>query len=74
MSDFDIMNEINKILDMNSMTDYVIVGAFLGVFGYVVFQMSRSLIPGIAGLVFPALGGSILGAMLYIFTSGTAGG
>ncbi len=74
MNDFDIMNEINKVLDMNSMTDFIIIGMILGVFGYIIFQMSRSSIPGIAGLILPALGGAILGAMAYIFTLGTAGG
>ena len=68
------MNEINKILDMNSMGDFVIIGMVVGVIGFIVFEMSRGSVPGIVGMIFPALGGAILGAMLYIFQSGTAGG
>ena len=73
MNDFDIVNELGKILDLNSMSDFVIVGACIATVGYIVFQVSRSSIPGIAGLIFPALAGAILGAMAFIFTIGTAG-
>ena len=74
MSDFDILNELAKITDMNSMLDFVIVGAFVAMVGFIFFNMSRKTVPGILGMMAPALAGAILGAMLYIFNKGTHGG
>lgn len=72
MSDFDLINEINKILDMNSMTDFMIIGAFVAVVGYILFCMQQKIVPGIVMLFLPGLAGIILGAMLYIFSAGTS--
>ena len=49
MTEFDIVNELEKILDMDSMTDFIIIGAFLGVFGYIVFNIVAF---GVISLVF----------------------
>ena len=72
MSDFDIVREISKITDMNSMFDYVIIGAVVATIGYIAFQIMSGAVPGIFGLILPGVAGAILGAMLYIFASGTA--
>lgn len=74
MSNFDIMNELAKITDMKDMSDFVIIGAFVAVVGFIFFNMSRRTVPGILGMMAPALAGAILGAMLYIFNKGTHGG
>ena len=70
----DLIYEIEKILDMNSMGDFVIIGMVVSVFGYIVWHMATGSVPGIVGMMPPALAGAILGAMLYIFAAGTAGG
>lgn len=72
MNSYDITNDIEKILDMDSMSDFVIIGAVVGVFGYIVFHILQRSVPGIAGMVAPAAAGAILGAMLYIFAIGTS--
>lgn len=72
MNDFDLINEINKVLDMNSMTDFMIIGAFVAVLGYILFCIQQKVVPGIVMLFLPGLAGVILGAMLYIFSAGTS--
>ena len=72
MSNFDIVKEINKITDMNSMTDFVIIGIVVTIVGYIGFNLATGSVPGIAGMVLPSAAGAILGAMLYIFVSGTS--
>lgn len=72
MNDFDIINEINKVLDMNSMPDFMIIGAFVAVSGYIIFCIQQKVVPGIIGLILPGVAGVILGAMLYIFSAGTS--
>ena len=73
MTNFDITNEIAKIIDMNSMSDFVIIGSVVGVAGYIGFHITQKSVPGIPGMIAPAAAGAILGAMLYIFAIGTGG-
>ncbi len=72
MNNFDIMNEIGKVTDLNSISDFIIMGGVIGVIGYIGFSIMTGSVPGIIGLIAPAAAGAILGAMLYIFAIGTS--
>jgi len=65
---------MNSIFDFNAISDFVIVGAMVGAGGYIGFNILTGSIPGLGGLILPAGAGAVLGAMLYIFNSGMAGG
>lgn len=65
---------MSKILDMNSLPDFIIVGGVVGIAAYILFHILTGSVPGIGGLLAPAAAGMVLGAMLFIFSTGIKGG
>ena len=61
---------MNDILDMNSVKDFVIVGGVVGVGTNIIFHILTGSVPGINGMIPWLLGGAVLGAMLFVFSSG----
>lgn len=53
------------------MEEFAMYGAGIGVVGYIVVNLMNGQVPGIMGMVPLAVGGAVLGAMVYIFAKGT---
>ena len=64
MNNFDITNVIAKIIDMNEMSDFVIIGSVVGVVGYIGFHITQKSVPGIPGMIAPAAAGAGRGRFL----------
>ncbi|MEM1160983.1 MAG: hypothetical protein AAGJ28_08625 [Pseudomonadota bacterium] len=58
----------------NTMMDFIILGAVVGVAGHFVFDILRGKLPWIFSMLPTAAAGAVLGAMLFIFQSGTSFG
>ena len=53
------------------MDDFAIYGACIGAVGQIVANLMNGQVPGLLGLIPPAIGGAVLGAMVYVFYAGT---
>ena len=56
----------------NTMLDFVILGIVVAIGGHFVFDILRAKVPWIPNMIPTAAAGAVLGAMFYIFRSGTA--
>ena len=55
----------------NTLIDFVIIGIVVAVAGHFVFDILRGKVPWIFSMIPTAAAGAVLGAMFYIFRTGT---
>ena len=61
---------MKDILDMNSVVDFIIMGGIGAAGAYILFHILTGSVPGIGGMIPWMMAGAVLGAMLFIFSSG----